>query len=185
MGAVYLSCVLNVDDSGALASFGYEGIPSGQYPSPVAGNFLRCTTNNTTVAAQPFGQLTLTQPDFTGDYVISGYSRASATAIVGSGFEPYTYDNHWLIRFYPPSGISGEVKVFVKIESSAAVGIEYVGGGGAGTASLYVTGGLNALLVDVSASTGTAGDVTFTCHVVSNAPPPDFWTSFVGSQEIN
>ena len=185
MGAVYLSCVLNVDDPDAVASFGYEGIPSGQYPSPVAGNFLRCTTNNTTVAAKPFGQLALTQPDFTGDYVISGYSRVMAAAIVGSGFEPYTYDNQWISRFYLPSGISGEVKVFVKIESSAAVGIEHVGGGGAGTAYPYVTGGLKALLVTANASTGTAGDVTFTCHVVSNAPPPAFWTSFVGSQEIN
>ena len=182
MGSVYLSCVLNVDDPGPVASVGCEEIPSGQYPSPVAGNFLRCTTNNTTVAAQPSGHLALTQPDFTGDYVISGYSMVGATAIVGSGFEPYTYDNRWESRFYLPSGISGEVKVFVKIESSAAVGIEYVGGGDAGRAYIYVTG-LKTLLVAATASTETAGDVTFTCHVVSNAPAPGFWTNLVLSSE--
>lgn len=157
MGAVYLSCVLNVDDPDAVAFFGYEGIPSGQYPSPTAGKFLRCTTNNAVVAAQPFGQLALTQPDFTGDYVISGYSRVSAQAIVEAGFEPYTYSNGYIARFYVPDGLTGEVKVFVKIESSADVGIEYVGGGGAGTVDPYVAGGLKALAVTAIADTATAG----------------------------
>lgn len=185
MGAVYLSCTVDLDVPGSAGSFGYVGVA----PTPVGSRFLRCTTGNAAVAAQPFGRLELTQPDFTGDYIISGYSFAQASLLTeasGPAFGPYAYLNGYQTRFYLPEDLLGEVTVLVKLESSGDVGIEYISGGGAGYAVVYDAGGALALDVYAGAHTATSGDVTYTCHLVSNAPPPElpaFWTNFIGSRE--
>lgn len=180
MGALYVSCEFD-PHSGDVVGFGYDGIPAGEYVPPEGSNFLASTLSNAVVAAEPFGKKVITQSDFTGTYVIAGYS--TRTAIAGDGVGQY--DTHQTIKFTLPPGLSGTVRAFAKVEASGAVTSTGIDGGGLGYVFGYDVGESRAVECSVFCKTETAGDVTFTVHLIGDGPPPtEFWSSFIGSREI-
>lgn len=190
MAAVYLKCEINLDDEYPAAGFGYDGIPVGEYAPPIGANYIRSSVSNSLAAEQPFGQLELTSGDFSGGYVYGGVSMANASrpGVGGIGYGVYEFSIGRFVRFYIPSGLTGPVSVFAKMEGDSEIGIEFVVGGGAGYVEATGAGSERILFVNVVANTNS-DVITTTVHVVSSGgggstEPPEFWTGFIGAREI-
>lgn len=189
MSTIYLSCTLDFDDPGGddpIGGFGFTELPPDEYPAPVEGSYARVTYDSSAATAGvPF-----TDSDVTGGYELSGYSYAGSTVFTaesGPVFGVYTYGATVLLRIFPPPGLGGVVRAFVKVETAAASGIEYVVGGGAGYVMYHRSADVPYLTVSTLFDTSEENNVTLTAHFVGSGPvdpPAPFWTDFVGTHEI-
>ena len=188
MAAVYLACEINLDELGSVGAFGYVGIDAGDYVPPVGDAYLRTVINVAAVAAMPSGEWAPIQENFTGGYEIDGYGQILCSLVSGEYVGPYQSSTYVTLKFYVPDGLSGLVTFFVKAECSGAIGVDEVGGGGAGYGQVIDLGGSLALDMAALWSADTTGDITFTTHLVGSGDPPEppaaFWTNFIGSREI-
>lgn len=187
MSTIYLSCVMDFSAGGdPSGAFGYTELPSGDYPAPVGGNYLRATFDNTDAATTG---VVFMSGDTSGSYEINGYSYAGSvatTAESGPVFGVYTYRTNIGLHFALPAGLTGEVRAYAKVETAASSGIDFVAGGGAG----YVVCARSApvpyvdLFIDFHTSEEDA--ITVTVHLVGGPgePAAPFWTGFVGTHEI-
>lgn len=187
MSTIYLSCVMDFSAGGdPSGAFGYTELPSGDYPAPVGANYLRAAFDNT-AAVDP--GVVFTSGDTSGGYEISGYSYAGSvatTAESGPVFGVYTYRTNLSFRFALPVGLSGEVRAYVKIETAAPSGIDFVGGGGAGYVTCVRSSPEPYADFFVDFHTSEEDVITATLHLVGGpgGPTSHFWTGFANAHEI-
>ena len=192
MSTLYLSADLDFSSSFAIGGFGYAGIPESEYVPPDGSNYLRATLDVPTAVASPFNRHELEPSDLSGGYEHTGYmmfgEAAPTTEASGPVFAVYTYFCRFLLRFVPPPGMSGLGKAYVKVETSAPSGVEYIGGGGAGYAALDADLEPPRGEFDIVFHSSEESTVTVTVHFVGasgpNPPTEVFWTDFIGSHEI-